>query len=118
MVPESGRGKGCDRGMEAALQLSSPALKPEQHDARTLLSAVRKKLEPWGNPQELSGPKFPGRSRAIPPLQKKQNKQNLLKIFKGFFLTVGLAFFDKKNYRDYHKKVATKFAYRFCFGYV
>ena len=51
--------------MEAALQLSSPALKPEQHDARTLLSAVWKKPEPWGNPQELSGPKFPGRSALL-----------------------------------------------------
>jgi hypothetical protein len=48
--------------MEAALQLRSSALKSEQNDARTLLSAAWKKLEPWGNPQELSGPKFPGRS--------------------------------------------------------
>ncbi len=44
-------------------ELRSPAFKPEQHDARTFLSAVWKKHEPWGNPQELSGPKFPGRSR-------------------------------------------------------
>ena len=62
MVPVSGRGEGCDRGMEAALQFRSPAFKPEQHDARTFLSAVWKKHEPWGNPQ-LSGPKFPGRSQ-------------------------------------------------------
>ena len=62
MVPVSGRGAGHDRGMEAALQLRSPAFKPEQHDARTFLSAAWKKPEPWGNPQELSGPKFPGRS--------------------------------------------------------
>ena len=62
MVPVSGRGAGCDRGMEVALQLRSPAFKPEQHDARTLLSAVWTKPESWGNPQELRGPKFPGRS--------------------------------------------------------
>jgi len=58
----SGRGAGCNQGMEAALQLRSPVFKPEQHDARTLLSEAWKKPEPWGNPQELSGPKFPGRS--------------------------------------------------------
>jgi hypothetical protein len=40
----------------------SPALKPEQHDARTLLSAMRIKPEPLVNPQELGDPKFTGRS--------------------------------------------------------
>jgi hypothetical protein len=62
MVPVLDRGKSCDLGMETALQLRSPALKPEQHDGQTLLLAVWKKLEPQGNPQELSGPKFPGRT--------------------------------------------------------
>ena len=67
--------------MEAALQLRSPTFKPEQHDARTLLSAVWKKPEPWGNHQELSGPKFPGRSggkslHPHPPVGKQLIKLN------------------------------------------
>lgn len=65
MVPVSSRGAGYDRGMEEALQLRSSAFKPEQHDARALLSAVWKKHEPWGDPQELSSPKFSGRSVAV-----------------------------------------------------
>ena len=39
--------------MEATLQLRSPAIKTEQHDARTLLSAVWKKLEPRGKTSRI-----------------------------------------------------------------
>jgi hypothetical protein len=54
------------------------------------------RLSCFPEPNKNVGSPVAASPRSIPPHQKKQNEQNHLRIFKGFFLAVRLSLSDQK----------------------
>jgi len=57
--------QGRHRRLAQAVQRGPASLKPGENDTQGLRGNDRQQPEPEGHPQELSGPKKPGRSRHL-----------------------------------------------------